>query len=111
MKALRTPDDRFENLADFAFPPNYLSVDDGEGGALRLHYLDEGPAESAPILAMHGEPTWCYLYRHMIPRFTQRGHRVIAPDLIGFGRSRPAARADGYRPESDAESRSLRQAA
>ena len=62
---------------------------------MRLHYLDEGPAEAAPVLLMHGEPTWCYLYRHMIPLFTARGHRVLAPDLIGFGRSdKPTQRHD-----------------
>lgn len=60
-----------------------------------MHYLDEGPRDAAPVLAMHGEPTWSYLYRHMIPRFTEAGHRVIAPDLIGFGRSdKPTARSD-----------------
>ena len=91
MEYLRTPDDRFQNLADFDFPPNYLNV----GAGLRMHYLDEGPPDAHPILVMHGEPTWCYLYRHMIPSFTQAGHRVVAPDLIGFGRSdKPVARED-----------------
>jgi len=95
MKALRTPDERFDDLPDFDFPPNYLHVDDTTGGTLRLHYLDEGPSDAAPILALHGEPTWCYLYRHMIPLFTAAGHRVLAPDLIGFGRSdKPTERED-----------------
>ncbi|WP_370400436.1 haloalkane dehalogenase [Sulfitobacter sp. JB4-11] len=95
MEFLRTPDDRFEVLPDFDFAPNYLNVDDGEGGSLRLHYLDEGPSAADPVLVMHGEPTWCYLYRHMIPIFTDAGHRVVAPDLIGFGRSdKPMARED-----------------
>lgn len=91
MKFLRTPDERFENIQDFNFAPNYLTV----GNGLRMHYLDEGPADADPILVMHGEPTWCYLYRHMIPIFTQAGHRVVAPDLIGFGRSdKPVLRED-----------------
>ncbi|MCK0138485.1 haloalkane dehalogenase [Aliiroseovarius sp. F47248L] len=91
MDYLRTPDDRFQNLADFDFAPNYLTVN----GGLRMHYLDEGPPDAHPILVMHGEPSWCYLYRHMIPPFTQAGHRVVAPDLIGFGRSdKPVARED-----------------
>ena len=95
MKALRTPDDQFDNLKDYPFEPNYLTVDDGEGGNLRVHYLDEGPATAAPVLLMHGEPTWSYLYRHMIPRFVTRGHRTIAPDLVGFGKSdKPSLRSD-----------------
>lgn len=95
MKALRTPEDRFTGLKDYAFAPNYLNVDDTEGGQLRLHYLDEGPAGADPVLLMHGEPTWSYLYRHMIPRITAKGHRVIAPDLIGFGKSdKPTERGD-----------------
>ena len=95
MKALRTPDARFDGLDGYAFAPNYLDVPDTEGGVLRVHYLDEGPRDAAPVLVMHGEPTWCYLYRHMIPRFTAAGHRVIAPDLVGFGRSdKPALRED-----------------
>ncbi|MBW4710534.1 haloalkane dehalogenase [Roseobacter sp. YSTF-M11] len=95
MRALRTPDARFADLSDFPFEPRYLSIDDTLGGALRMHYLDEGPGGVGPILALHGEPTWSYLYRHMIPVFTAAGHRVVAPDLIGFGRSdKPAARED-----------------
>jgi len=95
MDALRTPDARFEGLADYPFQPNYLEVDDTEGGHLRVHYLDEGPAEADPVLTMHGEPSWSYLYRHMIPVFTAAGHRVVAPDLVGFGRSdKPSKRSD-----------------
>lgn len=95
MKFLRTPDARFQGLTDYPYAPNYLSVDDTEGATLRLHYLDEGPRDAAPVLLMHGEPTWSYLYRHMIPHFTAKGHRVIAPDLIGFGRSdKPTERHD-----------------
>lgn len=95
MEYLRTPDARFTNLPDFDFAPNYLEIDDTEGGRLRMHYLDEGPRAAAPVLLTHGEPTWCYLYRHMIPIFVGAGHRVIAPDLIGFGKSdKPTERSD-----------------
>jgi haloalkane dehalogenase len=95
MKSLRTPDERFTGLPDYPFHPHYLMVDDTEGGALRVHYLDEGPREAAAVLMMHGEPTWSYLYRHMIPPVVAAGHRVIAPDLVGFGRSdKPALRTD-----------------
>jgi haloalkane dehalogenase len=87
MKYKRTPDDRFDNLADYPFTPNYLQIADTEGGELRVHYLDEGPADGQVVLLMHGQPTWSYLYRHMIPPLVQAGFRVIAPDLIGFGRS------------------------
>ncbi len=95
MEFLRTPDDRFDGLANYPFLPRYTDVPDGEGGALRLHYVDEGPQTAAPILCMHGEPTWSYLYRHMIPIFAAAGHRVLAPDLIGFGKSdKPTQRSD-----------------
>jgi haloalkane dehalogenase len=95
MKILRTPDDQFENLAGFPFKPNYVEVPDSEGGTLRIHYLDEGPPDAAPLLLMHGEPSWSYLYRKMIPVFTGAGHRIIAPDLVGFGRSdKPTERSD-----------------
>ncbi|WP_328188204.1 haloalkane dehalogenase [Marinobacter sp. OP 3.4] len=95
MKALRTPDSRFQNLAGFDYQPHYLNVDDFEGGELRMHYLDEGPRDGPIVLLMHGEPSWCYLYRRMIPIITAAGYRIIAPDLIGFGRSdKPADRKD-----------------
>ncbi len=96
MDYLRTPDTRFEDLEGYGFAPNYLEVDDTEGGRLRVHYLDEGPGEAAPVLALHGEPTWCYLYRKMIPVFTGAGHRVVAPDLVGFGRSDKPVRREDY---------------
>ncbi len=83
MKALRTPDERFASLPDYDFEPHYVEISDG----LRAHYLDEGPADAAPVLLMHGEPSWCFLYRKMIPVLLEAGHRCIAPDLIGFGRS------------------------
>lgn len=95
MKVLRTPDERFENLPGYAFTPNYQMVPDGEGGELRIHYLDEGPRDGEIILCMHGQPSWSYLYRKMIPVFTAAGYRTIAPDLIGFGRSdKPSERSD-----------------
>ena len=95
MKVLRTPDERFADLPDFPFAPHYATVVDGDGAALRLHYVDEGPANAPPILLLHGEPSWSYLYRRIIGDLAGRGYRVIAPDLIGFGRSdKPAARAD-----------------
>lgn len=95
MQVLRTPDARFEGLADWPFPPQYLTLTDADGTQLRLHYVDEGPRDGAPVLLMHGEPSWAYLYRHVIAGLVARGHRVIAPDLIGFGRSdKPASRTD-----------------
>ncbi len=84
MKALRTPDSRFDNLADFPFAPNYVEINDLDGGKLRVHYLDEGPRDGDIVLLMHGEPSWSYLYRKMIPILVAAGHRVIAPDLVGF---------------------------
>jgi len=87
MRALRTPDECFSNLEGYPFKPNYLNVPDGEGGELRIHYVDEGPAASPPVLCMHGEPSWSYLYRRMIPIFTGAGLRAVAPDLVGFGKS------------------------
>jgi haloalkane dehalogenase len=95
MDILRTPDARFADLADFPFAPHYAEIANAGGPALRLHYLDEGPRDAAPVLLLHGEPSWCYLYRHMIPPLVARGHRVLAPDLIGFGRSdKPTLRTD-----------------
>jgi len=90
----RTPDERFENMKDYSFAPHYLEVDSAIG-KLRMHYVDVGPRDADPILLMHGEPSWSYLYRNMIPPLVAAGHRVIAPDLIGFGRSdKPAKRTD-----------------
>lgn len=95
MKALRTPDHHFKNLPGYDFKPNYVSIDDGDGGSLRVHYLDEGPADGQVVLLMHGEPSWSYLYRKMIPGLVSTGYRVVAPDLPGFGRSdKPAERSD-----------------
>ena len=95
MKALRTPDENFSNLVDYPFKPNYVEVPDADGGALRMHYVDDGPRDADPVLLMHGEPSWSYLYRKMIPIITEAGYRAIAPDLVGFGRSdKPADRSD-----------------
>ncbi len=95
MQTLRTPDEAFTGLPDFPFEPRYVEVDDGEGGTLRVHHLDEGPADAPPVLLMHGEPTWCFLYRHVIPTLVDAGHRVVAPDLVGMGRSdKPTEQSD-----------------
>ena len=95
MQTLRTTDERFADLPGYPFAPNYVEVSDQEGGSLRVHYLDEGPADAAPILCMHGEPSWSYLYRKMIPLLVAAGHRVIAPDLVGFGKSdKPTEKSD-----------------
>ena len=92
---LRTPDDRFAELEDFPYAPRYVEVADPDGGTLRMHYVDAGPPEAAPILCLHGQPTWSYLYRKMIPPLADAGHRVVAPDFIGFGRSdKPSERSD-----------------
>jgi haloalkane dehalogenase len=96
MKTLRTPDDRFAGLAGYPFEPHYAEIDDLEGDTLRVHYLDEGPADAAPVLLMHGEPSWSYLYRHMVPVLVAAGHRVIAPDLVGFGRSDKPTESTDY---------------
>ncbi len=94
MEALRTPDDRFADLPGYPFAPHYAELADGEGGNLRVHYLDEGPGDGPIVLLMHGEPSWSYLYRKMIPTLVAAGYRCIAPDLIGFGRSdKPVDRA------------------
>jgi haloalkane dehalogenase len=95
MKVLRTPDERFQNLEGFPYEPNYQEIDDGQGGQLRMHYVDEGPKNAPIILCVHGQPTWSFSFRKMIPPLTAAGYRVIAPDIVGFGRSdKPAARGD-----------------
>lgn len=95
MHVLRTPDERFQNLENFPYAPHYEAVDDGQGGTLRMHYVDEGPRDAPLILCVHGQPTWSYSYRKMIPLLTAAGYRVIAPDIVGFGRSdKPAARGN-----------------
>jgi haloalkane dehalogenase len=91
MEILRTPDERFAKLPGFPFPPHHLEL-----GGLRMHYVDEGPQGAAPLLLLHGEPSWSYLYRKMIPVFTAAGFRAVAPDLIGFGRSDKPSRREDY---------------
>jgi haloalkane dehalogenase len=95
MKILRTPDSRFEKLPNYPFKPNYLNVPDDEGGELRVHYVEAGSSKADPVLLMHGEPSWSYLYRKMIPIIVDAGFRAVAPDLVGFGRSdKPVDRKD-----------------
>ncbi|ORA12985.1 haloalkane dehalogenase [Mycobacterium asiaticum] len=81
-EVFRTPDARFENLPGYDFTPHYLEVD-----GLRMHYLDEGPRDGSPVVCFHGEPSWAYLYRKMLPPLVAAGRRVIVPDYAGFGRS------------------------
>jgi len=95
MQTVRTPDARFENLPDYPFEPHYAEVSAADGTALRLHYVDEGPRDGEVILCMHGQPSWSFLYRKMIPILVAAGYRVLAPDLIGFGKSdKPTERSD-----------------
>lgn len=81
-ETIRTPEDRFESLEDYPFAPNYVEIE-----GYRVHYVDAGPRDGETVLLMHGQPSWSYLYRHMIPLLTAEGYRVIAPDLVGFGKS------------------------
>lgn len=91
MEVLRTPERRFRGLAGFPFEPHYVEVE-----GLRIHHVDEGPPEADPVVMLHGEPTWSYLYRHMIPELAGAGHRAVAPDLVGFGRSDKPASVEDY---------------
>ncbi len=91
MDVVRTPEERFADLPDFPFAPHHTTISDG----LRMHHVDEGPRDAAPVLMLHGEPSWSYLYRSMIPLFADAGMRAVAPDLVGFGRSdKPTALGD-----------------
>jgi len=95
MELLRTPDARFEGLPDFPFAPHYVDVDDTDGNPLRVHHLDEGPADGEVVLLLHGEPSWSFLFRTMVPVLVDAGLRCVVPDLVGFGRSdKPAGRDD-----------------
>lgn len=92
---MRTPDDRFAEIPNFPYQPHYCDVDDDDGGQLRIAWIEAGPAHANPVLMLHGEPTWSFLYRKMIPILVTAGHRVICPDLVGFGRSdKPTRRED-----------------
>jgi haloalkane dehalogenase len=95
LQFLTTPEHCFEQIIDFNYSPNFLQVDDSEGSLLKLHYIDEGPRDANVVLMLHGEPSWSYLYRKMIAPVVAAGYRVIAPDLIGFGKSdKPTQRSD-----------------
>jgi haloalkane dehalogenase len=96
MEVLRTPDERFAGLVDFDFTPHFREVTGPDGTPLRMHFVDEGPRDAAPVLLLHGNPSWSYLYRHMIPGLVARGHRVVAPDLMGMGRSDKPADPDTF---------------
>lgn len=100
MDVLRTPDGQFEGLEGYEFAPNYLEIAAADGTPLRIHYLDEGPRDGELILCMHGQPSWSYLYRKMIPLLTAAGYRVIAPNLIGFGKSDKPVAVDNYTYQS-----------
>src|SRR3954470_18763024 len=91
VEVLRTPDERFAGLPEFPYEPGYVTIDD-DGGTLRVAIIDAGPGDGEVVLLMHGEPSWSFLYRRMIPVLTAAGLRVLAPDLVGFGRSdKPSA--------------------
>ena len=96
MKILRTPDAAFERITDYPFAPHYLEITDAHSNAaLQVHYIDEGPRDAPVVLMMHGEPSWSYLYRKMVAPIVAAGYRVVAPDLIGFGKSdKPSAQND-----------------
>lgn len=81
-ESIRTPEERFADLTDYPFAPNYIEIE-----GYRIHYVDEGPEDGETVLLLHGQPSWSYLYRHMIPPLADAGYRVIAPDLVGFGKS------------------------
>ena len=95
MRVLRTPEERFTDLPGYPFPPHWAEIPSGDGASLRMHFVDEGPRGAAVVLLLHGEPSWSYLYRKMIPGLVAAGLRAVAPDLVGFGRSdKPAERSD-----------------
>ena len=95
MKVLRTPDSCFENLPGYNFEPHYTTIKDDDGTEIRIHSIDEGPRDAEPILLMHGNPSWSYIWRHMIPGLLESGRRVITVDLVGCGRSdKPAKKSD-----------------
>ena len=96
MNFLRTPDACFENLAGFPFAANYVDVSDYEGGSLRMSYVDEGPRDGPPVVMIHGNPTWSYMWRKIIPILADNGYRAIAIDLIGMGRSDKPTQMSDY---------------
>src|SRR5688500_17662927 len=96
MDVVRTPESRSDNLPGYPFEPHYVEVEASDTDGVRMHYVDVGPRDGPPVVLLHGEPTWSYLYRTMIPPLVDAGHRVLAPDLIGFGRSDKPTRIDDY---------------
>ena len=96
MKFRETPDFRFENLPDYDFAPNYVAVDDDEGGMLNMHYIEAGPKDGPPVVLIHGNPTWCFMWRKIVPRLAEAGFRAIAIDMIGMGRSQKPTRMKDY---------------
>ncbi len=96
MELLRTPDSAFADIPDYPFGPHYTEVTDADGTALRIHHIDEGPRTASPVLLMHGEPSWSFLYRKFVPPLVAAGHRVVAPDLVGFGKSDKPVERDDY---------------
>jgi haloalkane dehalogenase len=96
VNTLRTPDERFANLPDFGYEPQYADVPDQDGGSLRMAWVEDGPADGEPVLLLHGEPSWSFLYRTVLPVLAAAGLRAIAPDLVGFGRSDKPTRLDDH---------------
>ncbi|ORB12203.1 haloalkane dehalogenase [Mycobacterium noviomagense] len=95
MQTLRTPDERFADIPEFPYAPRYSDIAGGDGGQLRVAWVQDGPDDADPVLMLHGEPSWSFLYRKMIPVLSAAGYRVVCPDLVGFGRSdKPAQRED-----------------
>ena len=96
MEVLRTPDAHFRNLPEYPFAPHYSEVKASDGTTLRMHHIEDGPSHGETVLCLHGQPSWSFLYRKMVPHLTQAGLRVVAPDLVGFGRSDKPANVDDY---------------
>ncbi|MEO0882668.1 MAG: haloalkane dehalogenase [Pseudomonadota bacterium] len=96
MDVLKTPVERFENLDGYPFEPNFVSVPDGEGGTLNVHYVDEGPRDGQPVIMVHGNPTWSYMWRKLIPVLAEAGYRAIAVDMVGMGRSDKPSTLEDY---------------
>jgi haloalkane dehalogenase len=96
MQTLRTEDERFTGLPDFDYEPQYATLGDQDGGALRMAWVEAGPADGEPVLLLHGEPSWSFLYRSLLPPLAAAGLRAIAPDLVGFGRSDKPTRVDDH---------------
>jgi haloalkane dehalogenase len=96
MQILRTADEHFTDIPEFPYTPRYCEVSDQDNGTLRMAWVEDGPAEADPVLMLHGEPSWSFLYRRMIPILAAAGHRVICPDLVGFGRSDKPTRIEDH---------------